>query len=109
MSRSNGSTGSPLAAARAVGYRGYRVRLMTNRPLRDDEREDIARIQASLYTWAFEDIKCAASEAVELPRLAFIGLASWVDAVARLYTGKRKAGKAAWAEFIRAYLPTELH
>lgn len=80
---------------------------MTTRRLRDDEREGIERIKASLYEWAFEDVKRAASPQVALPRLAFIGLASWIDTVSRLYGGN--SGEPAWKKFIRAYLPEEFH
>ena len=59
-------------------------------------REALQRLRASLYDWHFCDLKKAASPEVDLPRLAFVGLASWIDAVARLYSGKKGDGFGAW-------------
>jgi hypothetical protein len=73
------------------------------------EREALQRLRASLYDWHFSDLKRAASPEVDLPRLAFIGLASWIDTVARLYMGKRGDAFSAWRAFIRAYLPERMH
>jgi hypothetical protein len=73
------------------------------------ERQELDRLRASLYDWHFCDLKKAASAEVDLPRLAFIGLASWIDTVARLYTGRRLDGFSAWRAFIRAYLPARMH
>jgi len=73
------------------------------------ERQALVRLRASLYDWHFCDIKKAASAEVDLPRLAFIGLASWIDTVARLYSGRQGHGFSAWRAFIRAYLPERMH
>lgn len=73
------------------------------------EREALERLRASLYEWHFCDLKKAATAEVDLPRLAFIGLASWIDTIARLYTGRRGDGFSAWRAFIREYLPERMH
>lgn len=72
-----------------------------------EEQSDLSRIRASLYDWYFCDIKKAAT--VGLPRLAFVGLACWIDAVARLAAGKKGNGQSAWRAFIQSYLPTSMH
>jgi hypothetical protein len=73
------------------------------------ERKAMERLRASLYDWYFCDLKKAASPEVDLPRLAFVGLASWIDAVARLYGGKKGDGFSAWRAFIHKYLPDYMH
>lgn len=73
------------------------------------ERQGLQRFRESLYDWHFSDLKKAASPEVGLPRLAFIGLASWIDAVARLYAGRKGDGFSAWRAFIREYLPKRMH
>jgi hypothetical protein len=72
------------------------------------EGEALERLRGSLYDWYFSDLKKAASADTELWRLAFLGVAGWIDAVARLYTGKSK-GFNAWRDFISKYLPTRMH
>lgn len=69
------------------------------------EREQIARLRQSLEGWALGDVKKAASEEVDLPRLAFVGLAAWIDTLTYLRFGKNKPARDAWAGFFREYLP----
>jgi hypothetical protein len=77
-------------------------------PMTAREREELDRIRKSLGDWALADIKRAASQEVDLPRLAFIGLAAWLDTVSYLYAPKpkdkrRKKGLNAWLEFLPRY------
>lgn len=75
------------------------------------ERLKLERIRASLGDWALADIKRAASPEVELPRLAFIGLAALLDQLSLLYAKPTKKGKKrakglnAWMQFVPPYLP----
>jgi hypothetical protein len=96
--------GHARPSRRARGYSGFVDQAPTA-----SERQALKRLQASLYDWHFCDIKKAASPEVDLPRLAFLGLASWIDTVARLYSGKQGDGFSAWRALIRAYLPERMH
>lgn len=69
------------------------------------ENEQLDRIRQSLGGWALADIRRAS---VGNPRLAFIGLASWLDTISYLYAPKpknkrRKKGLNAWLEFLPRY------
>jgi hypothetical protein len=68
-----------------------------------DERRQLDDLYHSLYTWAFMDLRRAREAG--LPRLAFIGLAVWIDTVSKLYTSGKHRGQNAWGEFIRRYVP----
>lgn len=74
------------------------------------ERTQLDRIRASLGKWALADIKRAASAEVDLPRLAFIGLAALLDQLSLLFakpskSGKKAQGLNAWFQFVPQYLP----
>lgn len=74
------------------------------------ERAQLDRVRASLGDWALADIKRAASPEVDLPRLAFIGLAALLDQLSLLYASRSKQGKKArglnaWIQFVPRYLP----
>lgn len=66
--------------------------------------DPLDRLHRSLYEWAFADIKRASDT---LPRLAFVGLAAWIDTLAYLVAG-RKDGITRWTAFLRSYLPDYL-
>ena len=70
-----------------------------------DDRTRIDRLRASLVDWALADAKRAASSEVDLPRLSFIGVAALLDTVARLHSGRRGDGRAAFAGYVKKYLP----
>jgi len=75
-----------------------------------DERAQLDRIRASLGDWALADIKRASSPEVDLPRLAFIGLAALLDQLSLLFAkpskkGKKAKGLNAWMQFVPRYLP----
>lgn len=69
------------------------------------EAEQIDRLYRSLHDWALNDVRRAASPEVALPRLAFVGLAAWLDTVSLLYTGGKHKGQGAWTAFFKRYLP----
>jgi hypothetical protein len=69
------------------------------------ERQQLDRMRESLGGWALADIKAASAE---FPRLAFIGLAAWLDTISYLYAPqpknkRRKKGLNAWLEFLLRY------
>lgn len=68
---------------------------------RDEER--LAKLQASMYDWHLSDIKAAAESG--LPRLAFLGIAAWLDTIARINVGRKQSGRNAWRKFIQTYMP----
>jgi hypothetical protein len=52
-------------------------------------------IRKSLYDpWGLRDIK-----EIENPRVAFVALASWIDQMSRLSTGRKRRGEGAWRHF----------
>lgn len=77
-----------------------------------DETRTLKLIQDSLGEWCLGDIKTAATADVDLPRLAFVGLAAWIDTVSILYSGGKKQadGMQAWTAFIAdsGYLPNRM-
>jgi hypothetical protein len=85
----------------------------SSRAVTVNEASTLELLRNSLGGWCLGDIKKAASPDVNLPRLAFVGLAAWVDTVAILYSGGKKRGKTgldAWEEFIArsGYLPNRM-
>jgi hypothetical protein len=77
-----------------------------------EEAKALKLIRDSLGWWCLGDIKKAATREVDLPRLAFVGLAAWIDTVSLLYSGgKQQAdGLRAWTAFIAnsRYLPNHM-
>lgn len=57
------------------------------------ELDQIDQLYRSLHDWALNDVRRAATPEVDLPRLAFVGLAAWLDTVSLLYTGGKQKGK----------------
>jgi hypothetical protein len=78
----------------------YRRRVST--ALTPSESEQIENLCKSLRDWALADIKRAASPEVDLPRLAFVGLAALLDRLSILYAVKGK-GLNAWMQFVPRY------
>lgn len=69
------------------------------------EQQLLEHLRRSLYEWALGDIKKAASPEVNLPVLAFVGLAAWIDTLTLVFTGGKGQGKLAWTQFIDRYVP----
>ena len=64
-------------------------------------------IRKSLYDRALLDIRCAVDSGQErLARLAFVGMAAWLDTVARLAAPRtNESGADAIRRFVSAYMP----
>jgi hypothetical protein len=73
--------------------------------LTEEERRQLAVMRDRLIdAWGLNDVKRSNS-----PRLAFIGLASWIDTLAILSTGRKKKNKPAWRHFLKTYMPAQFH
>jgi hypothetical protein len=76
-----------------------------DRPPTQSERSELERLRGSLYDWAFADIRRAAESELDLARLAFVGLASWIDTLSLIFTGGKGQGPEAWGRFFSRYVP----